>query len=47
MVMAELLPQITIDSLMHNGKMEDCMDTLDGLDNMVTAGKENTKMVRK
>ena len=47
MVMAELLIQITIDSLMHNGKMEIYMDTVDGLINLVTAGNQNGKMVSR
>ena len=45
MVMAELFRQIILNSMMHNGKMERDMDTLDGLNKMVTAINGNVKMV--
>ena len=44
MVMAELLEQITTFSLMHNGKMDRDMDTLERLINLVAALNMNAKM---
>ena len=45
MVMEELYGQITMASLMDNGKMERDMDTLDLLDIKVSAFNMNVKMV--
>ena len=45
MVMEELLMQVTMTSLMDNGKMERDMDTIERFIKMVSAGKKNDKMV--
>ena len=45
MALAELFIQTMFGSMMANSKMEHSMDTLDILDNLVAAIKENSKMV--
>ena len=46
MVMADLFRQIILASEMHNSEMEQYMDTIEGLNNLVTAGNQNIKMVK-
>ena len=47
MVMVEQLQQIIVFSLMHNGKMEISMDTLEVLTNSGNVINMNIKMLRK